>query len=135
MFWPSRPVAAWAGLKVCRSHAPGLLETGCIRVSRRPFSHDGARFGDPHRHSIIHDGEGELRIVTAIYKTTVNIVLFHFNVNRIWVLISHYKLLFIYHMMAIKINKCSRFLLLKQFYISNDHLLIHRFAHIINGQQ
>ena len=52
------------------------IVSGCGRMGGK-FVHSettifvpgSSRFGDPHRHRIAHDGEGELRIVTAIYKT------------------------------------------------------------------
>jgi mannose-6-phosphate isomerase-like protein (cupin superfamily) len=53
------------------------IVSGCARMSGK-FIHSetaifvpgSSRFGDPQKHVIAHDGEGELRIVTAIYKTS-----------------------------------------------------------------
>ena len=52
------------------------IVSGCGRMGGK-FVHSettifvpgSSRFGDPHRHRIAHEGEGELRIVTAIYIT------------------------------------------------------------------
>jgi mannose-6-phosphate isomerase-like protein (cupin superfamily) len=52
------------------------IVSGCGRMGGK-FVHSetaifvpgSSRWGDPHKHTIAHDGEGELRIVTAIYKT------------------------------------------------------------------
>lgn len=52
------------------------IVSGCGRMGGK-FVHSetaifvpgSSRWGDPHKHRIAHDGEGELRIVTAIYKT------------------------------------------------------------------
>jgi len=52
------------------------IVSGCGRMGGK-FVHSetaifvpgNSRFGEPHRHRIAHDGEGELRIVTAIYRT------------------------------------------------------------------
>jgi mannose-6-phosphate isomerase-like protein (cupin superfamily) len=53
------------------------IVSGCARMGGK-FIHSetaifvpgSSRFGDPQKHVIAHDGEGELRIVTAIYKTS-----------------------------------------------------------------
>ena len=53
------------------------IVSGCGRMGGK-FLHSetaifvpgNSRFGDPHQHVIAHEGEGELRVVTAIYKTT-----------------------------------------------------------------
>ena len=52
------------------------IVSGCGRMGGK-FVHSetaifvpgSSRWGDPHKHRIAHDGEGELRVVTAIYKT------------------------------------------------------------------